>query len=53
MGSSTEFDEKVSSSSKPGAEHHVEVSRKEVDTGAALLLGDDVEIDPAEAIRIR
>ncbi|KAE9405892.1 MFS general substrate transporter [Gymnopus androsaceus JB14] len=52
MGSSAEFDEKVSSRSKPEVEHH-EVSTKEVDTGAALLAGDDTEIDPAEAIRIR
>ncbi|KAJ3809062.1 MFS general substrate transporter [Lentinula aff. lateritia] len=51
MGSS-EYDEKVSSGSKPEIGHHVEVSTKEVDTAAALI-GDAGEIDPAEAIRIR
>lgn len=51
MGSS-EYDEKVSSGSKPETGHHVEVSTKEVDTAAALI-GDAGEIDPAEAIRIR
>ncbi|GAW03134.1 MFS general substrate transporter [Lentinula edodes] len=51
MGSS-EYDEKVSSGSKPEIGHHVEVSTKEVDTAAALI-GDTGEIDPAEAIRIR
>ncbi|KAH7880068.1 MFS general substrate transporter [Lentinula edodes] len=51
MGSS-EYDEKVSSGSKPETGHHVEVSTKEVDTAAALI-GDAGDIDPAEAIRIR
>jgi hypothetical protein len=32
---------------------HAAVSAREVDSGAALLAGADVELDEAEAIRIR
>ncbi|KAJ3721461.1 MFS general substrate transporter [Lentinula raphanica] len=48
MGS-PEYDEK---SLNPEVVHHVEVSSKEVDTGAALV-GEAGDIDPAEAIRVR
>ncbi|KAE9387545.1 MFS general substrate transporter [Gymnopus androsaceus JB14] len=53
MASLAESDEKVFSRSRPEVEHHVEVFTKEVDTAAALLAGQDTEIDPVEAIRIR
>lgn len=32
---------------------HVAVATKEVDTAAELVAGDDIELDPAEADRIR
>ncbi|KAJ7851189.1 MFS general substrate transporter [Mycena leptocephala] len=33
--------------------HAVEVSAKDVDTGAALMYGEHEELDPAEALRVR
>ncbi|THV06902.1 MFS general substrate transporter [Dendrothele bispora CBS 962.96] len=50
----SDIDEKHDPQFEKGKElHHVEVSTKEVDTGAALIAGFSGEVDPQEAERIR
>ncbi|KAF7375381.1 MFS general substrate transporter [Mycena sanguinolenta] len=55
MGNLSEYDEKRSDDkhSDEKSSGGIEVSVNDVDTGAALASGGDMELDPSEALRIR
>ncbi|KAJ6595235.1 MFS general substrate transporter [Mycena vulgaris] len=53
MGNSTEYADDKRSDEKDDKGGAVQVSVDDVDTGAALVSGEGLELDPAEALRVR
>ena len=59
MSTSDSYDEKLDIKSEVNvatgevAQHHLAFQTDQVDTGAQLVAGEQIELDPAEAQRIR